>query len=88
MPVTPDRESQPQGAATARIADRDRGEPLLPTLPMGGVVPHQNPLHKLRNRDRPSTLNGGEELGYLPLVVHQNWGGGARCSLWSFTRIS
>ena len=63
-------------AATARIADRGRGEPLLPTLPMGGVVPHQNPLRKLRDRDRgrhaASTLNGGEELGYLPLVVHQN----------------
>ena len=55
LALSPERRAQRRrvsrtGAGASRYCPRC--EPLLPTLPMGGVVPHQNPLHKLRDRDR------------------------------------
>ena len=69
LALSPERRAQRRrvsrtGAGASRYCPRC--EPLLPTLPMGGVVPHQNPLHKLRDRDRRSQ--------------HIKWGGGARVS--------
>ena len=57
LALSPERRAQRRrvsrtGAGASRYCPRC--EPLLPTLPMGGVVPHQNPVHKLRDRDRRS----------------------------------
>ena len=56
---------------TVKTVEDFTGRLTVTTLPMGGVVPHQNPLHKLRDRDRPTQHTKGQGPG----LVNVLWAG-------------